>query len=157
MTYKDFDFKEDIKISPSNIFAFLKAFKFLFLSVISMFLAIKLSPYLIFISIIFAITMWLKFLSIISIVYSISPETIIVRKGIISRQFNSLELYRIKDYMTNQTLFMRFFNLMTVKLVTHDTTDPILLLEGIPFSDIDHVIRKLVQECRVNNRIFETI
>lgn len=52
---------------------------------------------------------------------------------------------------------MRVFNVMTITLITTDETNPLLKLEGIPFSNIDETIRDLVQKNRRNNRIFETI
>lgn len=146
-----------IILKPTNIYAIAVVSKYLLLAVIFLILAIMFWDILIFISLILAGYMWYKFLSIISINYIINDETIVVRTGIISRTFNSLELYRVKDYVTNQSVLMRIFNVMTITLMTMDETNPFLKLEGIPFSNVDETIRDLVQENRRNNRIFETI
>lgn len=146
-----------IILKPTNIYAIAVVSKYLLLAVIFLILAIIFLDILIFISLILAGYMWYKFLSIISINYIINDETIVVRTGIISRTFNSLELYRVKDYVTNQSVLMRIFNVMTITLMTMDETNPFLKLEGIPFSNVDETIRDLVQENRRNNRIFETI
>lgn len=146
-----------IILKPTNIYAIAIVSKFLLLAVIFLILAIMFFDALIFISLALAAYMWYKFLSIISINYIINNETIVVRTGIISRNFNSLELYRVKDYITNQSVIMRVFNVMTITLMTTDETNPVLKLEGIPFSNIDETIRDLVQQNRRHNRIFETI
>jgi uncharacterized membrane protein YdbT with pleckstrin-like domain len=144
-------------LKPTNLYAIAVVSKYLVLAGIFLILTIMFFNGLIFISIAFTAYMWYRFLSIISINYIISNETIVVRTGIISRNFNSLELYRVKDYITHQSILMRFFNVMTISLITTDETNPVLKIEGIPFSNIDEKIRDLVQENRKNNRIFETI
>lgn len=144
-----------IKIKPSNIYAIGVVSKYLCLSGIFLVLAIKFYNLLIFISLIFAVYAWYKLLSIISIVYTITEETIVIRTGIIARNFNTLELYRVKDYITQQSVILRIFNLMTVTLVTNDDSSPNLKLVGIPFSNVAETIRDLVQEARINNRIYE--
>jgi uncharacterized membrane protein YdbT with pleckstrin-like domain len=146
-----------IILKPTNIYAIAIVAKFLVLAIIFLILAILYFDVLIFVSLILTAFMWYKFLSIISINYIISDETIIVRTGIIARNFNSLELYRVKDYITHQSIIMRVFNVMTITLITTDDTNPLLKLEGIPFSNVDETIRDLVQKNRRNNRIFETI
>jgi uncharacterized membrane protein YdbT with pleckstrin-like domain len=146
-----------IILKPTNIYAIAVVSKFLLLAVIFLILAIMFFDALIFISLALAAYMWYRFLSIISINYIINDETIVIRTGIISRNFNSLELYRVKDYITNQSVIMRVFNVMTITLMTTDESNPVLKLEGIPFSNIDETIRDLVQQNRRNNRIFETI
>ncbi|WP_026715250.1 PH domain-containing protein [Flavobacterium daejeonense] len=146
-----------IILKPTNLYAIAVVSKYLVLALLALILAIIFFNGLIFVSLGFTAYMWYKFLSIISINYIISEETIVVRTGILSRTFNSLELYRVKDYVTKQSVIMRIFNVMTITLITMDETNPILKIEGIPFSNIDETIRGLVQQNRRNNRIFETI
>jgi len=102
-----------------------------------------------------AVWAWWRFLSIIFINYILTRELIIVRKGIIARSYDSLELFRVKDYNVEQSFFMRLFGIMSVRLYITDLTTDMLDIQGIPLSDITAQIRDLVQEARIKNRIFE--
>lgn len=50
---------------------------------------------------------------------------------------------------------MRMFNIMIVQLHTTAVNTKVVLLEGVPYSDIVDQIRNLVIEARTKKRIFE--
>lgn len=141
--------------SPSRIYGLLKVAPLLLLSIASVFLAIVFNPMIVFIGIISASVAWYKYLTILFIKYTLTTETLTVRTGIIARRFNNLELFRVKDYVVSQSMTERIFQLMTVTLITTDTTNPKATLDGIPLSNITETIRDLVQKARTHNRIFE--
>lgn len=54
-----------------------------------------------------------------------------------------------------QPFLMRMFNIMIVQLHTTAVNTKVVLLEGVPYSDIVDQIRNLVIEARTKKRIFE--
>ncbi|MCL4638344.1 MAG: PH domain-containing protein [Olivibacter sp.] len=142
-------------LRPSPIFAFASVFPLMAIAIISLFLAVIYLNLLIFVSLITILLASYRFLYINKIRYTLTKETITVRTGIIARRFDNLELFRVKDYIVSQSVFERIFGLMTVNLHTTDLSTVNLKLEGIPLSNVTEKIRDLVQEARLNNRIFE--
>lgn len=143
------------KLSPSPKYAIFSVSKILFLSIGALILTKYLTVYLIFLFIFLLGIAFYRFLYLINIEYVITSETITITKGIIAKNINITELYRVLDYVINQSIFERIFSLMTVKLITTDVTSPELNLIGIPKSNITEVIRTLVQNARIRNKVFE--
>ncbi|WP_313262345.1 PH domain-containing protein [Sphingobacterium sp.] len=143
------------KFSPSKIYALIIVSPFLLLSTLAIIVSIIFYPILIFLGIVLSFMAWVRYISVIYIKYTLTVETLTVRTGIISRQFNNLELYRVKDYIVTQSVSERLFGLMTVTLITNDITNPTVKLQGILVSNITKTIRDLVQKARNNNRILE--
>lgn len=143
------------KFNPSKIYALIMVSPFLLLSTLAIIVSIIFYPILIFLGIVLSFMAWVRYISVIYIKYTLTIETLTVRTGIISRQFNNLELYRVKDYIVTQSVSERLFGLMTVTLITNDITNPTVKLQGILVSNITETIRDLVQKARNNNRILE--
>lgn len=142
-------------LKPSTIYAFACIMPLLIITFISLFLAVVYLKLLVFASLFTVALAFHRFLYINLIIYTITKETITVRTGIIARKFDNLELFRVKDYLVNQSVFERIFGLMTVSLHTTDLSTTNLEMKSIPLSDITERIRELVQEARLSNRIFE--
>ena len=142
-------------LHPTNIYAVSRILPFLLLLVVSIVIARYFQPVFYGLAYLVAVWAWWKYLSIIFINYILTSELIIVRKGIIARSYDSLELFRVKDYNVEQSFFMRLFGIMSVRLYTTDLTTDTLDITGVPLSDITAQIRDLVQEARIKNRIFE--
>lgn len=142
-------------LHPTNIYAISRILPFLLLMVVSIVIARYFQPAFYGLAYLVAAWAWWKYLSIIFINYILTRELIIVRKGIIARSYDSLELFRVKDYNVEQSFFMRLFGIMSVRLYTTDLTTDTLDIKGVPLSDITAQIRDLVQEARIKNRIFE--
>ena len=94
-----------------------------------------------------------KYFYIRSHSYFITPEQIIHQWGILSKTAQSIELYRVRDYIVTQSLPQRMMGAMQLTLLTYDKGEPVLVMAGIPHSTIAQVIRNRVQQCRKNNRI----
>lgn len=149
--------QEDIVeiLSPSPIYAFACILPLLAITIISLFLAVAYLKMLVFVSLITVAMAFYRYLYIRFTSYTITKETITVRTGVVARKFDNLELFRVKDYIVNQTVFERIFALMTVNLYTTDLSTVNIKIQGVPLSNITEKIRDLVQEARNSNRIFE--
>ena len=143
------------KFAPSFITAFFNALGCLFLSLLVAVFAQRIHNYLFIIAAALMLVTVYRFLKVATIRYYLYEEIIVVKKGVFAVQYDSLELYRVKDYRVGKTLIERVFGLMTVTLYTTDISSPTLLLKGIEQSNVAQQIRGLVQVCRLKNRIFE--
>ena len=72
-----------------------------------------------------------------------------LKEGVFTSSVNFIELYRVKDYSSYQSFFMKVFGIMNVTLYTSDKTTPILKLKGISKSNIIDVIRLKVENQRI--------
>lgn len=87
--------------------------------------------------------------------YEISENQIKYKRGVFSLREDYLEMYRIKDFERNQPFLLRLFNIMNFTLVTSDRSHPILILNGIPASNLAEAMRDLVERSRLKNRVHE--
>lgn len=142
-------------LRPSPLYAFVSVLPMLVVAGISLYCAVAISKFIIFVSLISVFITAYRYLYINLIRYTVTKQTITARTGIIARQFDNLELFRVKDYIVSQSVFERVFGLMTINLHTTDLSSPSLRMAGVPLSNITEIIRGLVQEARLNNRIFE--
>ncbi|HLT88017.1 MAG TPA: PH domain-containing protein [Sphingobacterium sp.] len=142
-------------LRPSPIYAFASVFPMLVIAGVSLYFAVTISKLIVFVSLISIFVAAYRYLYINLIRYTITKQTITARTGIIARKFDNLELFRVKDYIVSQSVFERIFGLMTINLHTTDLSNPSLRMAGVPLSNITEIIRDLVQEARLNNRIFE--
>ena len=94
------------------------------------------------------LALW-KWIEIKSRVYDISTERIKTITGILSKETEELELYRVKDTTLLEPLSLRLFHAGTIILTTNDQTNPRLALEAIPAANqIREELRKYVEICR---------
>lgn len=142
-------------LRPSPLYAFASVFPMLVIAGVSLYFAVTISKLIVFVSLISIFVAAYRYLYINLIRYTITKQTITARTGIIARKFDNLELFRVKDYIVSQSVFGRIFGLMTINLHTTDLSNPSLRMAGVPLSNITEIIRDLVQEARLNNRIFE--
>ena len=154
-----------ISLKPSLIYAFLDSSKFIVLS-ICVIAAVKLisgyfpmiSDYLIYINALCLIPLLLAARNIIywrMVSYDINLNQIKFSRGIFNYKIDYLELYRVKDFETQQPILLRIFKLMNLTLSTSDQSHPHLVLQGIPESNLPDIIRDLVQNARTKNRVLE--
>ena len=95
-----------------------------------------------------------KWLVLRNIRYELTSERLRIRQGVLNKELDELELYRIRDYKLEQPLILRLFSLGNITLRTSDTSHPLIMLRAI--RDGEHVreqIRKYVEECRVKKRV----
>ncbi|MBD1385850.1 PH domain-containing protein [Mucilaginibacter rigui] len=145
----------EILLRPAIGFAFLKILPLVLLALIFLLLAWYLSPYFMFFSFGVLGCAWYRLLYIRSFSYLITPSEIKSGQGIFFKRTDFLEMYRIKDYVVTRPLLLQMIGLMNVILKSTDAENPVLVLFGIPESDLIEIIREHVQEARKNNNIYE--
>jgi uncharacterized membrane protein YdbT with pleckstrin-like domain len=146
---------DELILKPAATFAFLKSFPLLLAGTVFLYLAWHLSPYFLFFSLTLTGMAWYRFLYIRTITYLISPEVIRISLGIFFKRSDMVEMYRVKDYVVTKPLLLQMMGLMDITLKGTDIETPVLMLRGIPDSDLIDTIRNYVQQARERNRIFE--
>lgn len=86
----------------------------------------------------------------------LTTERVRTYRGILSKQIDELEIYRIKDSRVLQPLYLRIFGLGTVQLETSDRTNPEVRLHAIRDPrGLREQIRKYVEIQRDRKRVRE--
>lgn len=144
-----------ITIRPSAIYALLMVIPFILLALLFFGLAAQLVPSLILISVLCSAVGFYRYWQVRRTIYSLDAEVLHISTGIFLRRTDSLELYRVKDYVVTRNLLMQLFGLMNLTLLTTDLSGPVIILRGIPKSDLPDIIRERVQRARQNSKIVE--
>ncbi|PAW95086.1 hypothetical protein CKK33_16925 [Mucilaginibacter sp. MD40] len=144
-----------ITIRPSAIYALLMVIPIILLALLFFGMACRFLPAFILISAFCSAIGLYRYWKIRQTVYSFDAEVLHISTGIFLRRTDSLELYRVKDYIVTRNLLMQLFGLMSLTLLTTDLTGPVTILRGIPKSDLPDIIRERVQRARQNSKIVE--
>jgi uncharacterized membrane protein YdbT with pleckstrin-like domain len=144
-----------ITIRPSAIYALLMVLPFILLALLFFGWAARLVPALILISVFCSAVGLYRYWQVRRTIYSLDAEVLHISTGMFLRRTDSLELYRVKDYIVTRNLLMQLFGLMNLTLLTTDLTGPVIILRGIPKSDLPDILRERVQRARQNNKIVE--
>lgn len=98
------------------------------------------------------------FLRHISTRYKVTLRRVEYERGIISKNVDSLELWRVLDVRFNQSLFDRIFGIAKITLIGTDQSDPELLLHGLPNGrQLFERLRDAVQAARHTSRPMELV
>lgn len=88
--------------------------------------------------------------------YEITTERLKHSSGILSRQTETMELYRIKDTTVLQPFFLRLFGLGSILLHTSDKTTPELLIPAVAQPQwLNDQLRKHIEDQRQIKRVRE--
>ena len=88
--------------------------------------------------------------------YELTPQRLRERTGILNRQAEELELYRVKDIAIEQPLVQRLFGRGRVVLQTSDRSTPEVVLNCIQSPhDVARALREHVEKCRVMKGVRE--
>lgn len=82
--------------------------------------------------------------------YRLTPHTFFHESGLFVRTSSPLEIVHIDDLSLQQTLLDRLVGVGTIRILSHDTTDPKLVLPGIP--DVEQAFAKIDQTRRAERR-----
>ena len=86
----------------------------------------------------------------------LTTERVRTYRGILSKQIDELEIYRIKDSRVLQPIYLRIFGLGTVQLETSDRSNPEVRLYAIRDPrELREQIRKYVEIQRDRKRVRE--
>ena len=144
-----------IEIRPAVIFAFIKISGLLLAAAGFLLLAWRYFPALIWLSLAIMLFATYRYLYIRRIRYILTREYLQVNRGLFFRQVDTVELFRVKDYILEQPFVLQIFRLMDLHLKTTDPENPEVWLRGIPLSDLVEQLRERVLETRQHNRIYE--
>lgn len=81
--------------------------------------------------------------------YEVTSQRIRVRKGIVTKRTDELELYRANDTSLIEPLSLRLFGLGTIEVRTVDTTTPTVYLQAVHGArHLREELRLAVEDCR---------
>lgn len=81
--------------------------------------------------------------------YRITSERVRVRRGLVGRDFDDIELIRIQDLDRTQGITERMLAIGDVHITSSDPSKPTLVLENVPDPDQVHeIIRRAMLEAR---------
>ena len=118
-------------------------------------LACRYLPILMWFSLFSILHALYRYIFIRRVIYLVTPQYIRITKGIFFKEIDTVELFRVKDYIILEPFILQIFKLMDLHLKTTDPENQVLCLRGIPRSNIIDIIRERVLESRRHNRIFE--
>jgi uncharacterized membrane protein YdbT with pleckstrin-like domain len=99
------------------------------------------------------IAVW-KWLVLNNTRYELTTERLRVRRGVLSKELEELELYRVRDYRLEQPFILRLFSLGNITINTTDVSQPIVILHGVRNSEhVREQIRNHVEQCRTAKRV----
>ena len=81
--------------------------------------------------------------------YELDSQRLKIKKGILSRNIEETELYRVKDYSILKPFFLRFFGLGHLVLTTSDKNNKYVRLVAIKDTEkVKDIIRNHVEKAR---------
>ncbi|RTL26897.1 MAG: PH domain-containing protein [Burkholderiales bacterium] len=88
--------------------------------------------------------------------YSLTSQRLRERVGVLNRDVEELELYRVKDLSVHQPLLQQVLGLGQVILITSDRSTPRVVLNAVPNPvGVADLIRRNVEACRVAKGVRE--
>jgi uncharacterized membrane protein YdbT with pleckstrin-like domain len=99
------------------------------------------------------VAIW-KWLVVRNLRYELTTERLRVRSGVLNKDLEELELYRVRDYKLEQPLILRLFSLGNVTVTSTDLSQPTVTLRAIRNSEqVREQIRFYVEDCRTRKRV----
>lgn len=96
------------------------------------------------------VAMGIRYLGTALHCYELTPQRLKERTGILSRQTEELELYRVKDIAVEQPAMQRLFGRGRVVLQTSDRSTPTVTLNCVRTPrEVACLLREHVEKCRV--------
>jgi membrane protein YdbS with pleckstrin-like domain len=87
-------------------------------------------------------------------VYELTTQRLRISTGILNRKTDELELYRVKDITLLAPLQLRVFGLGNIVIISHDETNPKVIMEAIPkVESLRENLRNSVEICREKKRV----
>jgi hypothetical protein len=91
-----------------------------------------------------------------NISYIIDIEQIIIKRGVLNRTTNYMELYRVYDYQKKHNIIEAAFGLMNIVLFSRDISNPKVVFFGIQNNDdVIPLIRSRVETEKQRKHIVE--
>ncbi|AFM03739.1 putative membrane protein [Bernardetia litoralis DSM 6794] len=88
--------------------------------------------------------------------YTLTSERLIIKKGILTRTTDEIELYRVKDIRLIEPFLQRLVGLSVIEIASSDRSNPNLSLAGIRNGDeLRNTMRNQVERLRTNKNVRE--
>lgn len=88
--------------------------------------------------------------------YTLTNERLIIKKGLLTRTTDEIELYRVKDIRLVEPFLQRIVGLSVIEVTSSDRTNPNLSLAGIKNGDVfRNNLRNQVEKIRTNKNVRE--
>ena len=101
------------------------------------------------------ILLW-QWLVIRTTVYELTSERLKLRRGVLNKHLDEVELYRVRDYQLEQPFLLRLFGLGNILLRTSDRSHPNVRLRAIRDGEqLYERIRSAVEQCRSRKGVRE--
>lgn len=89
--------------------------------------------------------------------YRLTTQRLFLKKGLVAKHLDELELFRIKDVTVSQGIIQRILGFGSVTVLSTDDTTPKVILRGIPNPvETKELIRKTFRAARKNERVRAT-
>ena len=101
------------------------------------------------------IFLW-KWLVIRNTRYELTTQRLRTRHGVLNKEIDEIELYRVRDYKLEQPFFLRMLSLGNIILETSDRTHPHVVLRAVPDAEyLREQLRTYVEECKTRRGVRE--
>jgi uncharacterized membrane protein YdbT with pleckstrin-like domain len=101
------------------------------------------------------VLLW-QWLVIRNTVYELTSERLKLRSGVLNKQLDEVELYRVRDYKLEQPFFLRLFGLGNISLQTSDRSHPHLTLRAVRNGEqLYEQLRQAVEQSRAKKGVRE--
>jgi membrane protein YdbS with pleckstrin-like domain len=84
------------------------------------------------VALIAAVNVGIAYFHLRAIRYVVSTQRVRIVSGLLGKEIQEIELFRVKDTMVHQTFFLRLFGLGTITILSGDEKQPRLVLAGVP-------------------------
>lgn len=103
---------------------------------------------LVLIPVAIVIAVW-KYLTVRAQKFELTSERLKAHRGVLSRQTEEIELYRVVDTRFDQPFFLRLFGLGNVVLFTTDSTTRVAIINAVQNAEaLREQVRQLVEKRR---------
>ncbi|MGH8667764.1 MAG: PH domain-containing protein [Burkholderiales bacterium] len=101
------------------------------------------------------ILLW-QWLVIRNTVYELTSERLKLRSGVLNKELDEVELYRVRDYKLEQPFFLRLFGLGNITMQTSDRSHPVLTLRAVRSGErLYEQLRQAVEQSRAKKGVRE--
>lgn len=101
------------------------------------------------------VLLW-QWLVIRNTVYELTSERLKLRRGVLNKHLDEVELYRVRDYQLERPLYLRLFGLGNISLRTSDRSHPSVRLRAVRDGEqLYERIRAAVEQCRATKGVRE--
>ena len=88
--------------------------------------------------------------------YKLTNQRFKFSSGVLNKDYDYIELYRVRDYNKNEPLLLRMFGLCNITLISSDKTYPTFTIHAVPSDDdLINIIRNAVEASRKENKVRE--